>query len=56
MKITLNAPKEAVIVKQEIKSVDEITINRIVDLLQEKNLRIYKQIRSNCFVGKQNIR
>ena len=41
MKITLNAPKQIVVVEEQVKTVNEITINRMVDLPQQKKVFVF---------------
>jgi len=41
MTITLNTPKEVTIIPAEVKTVTTLTIERMVDLPQEKIVRVF---------------
>jgi hypothetical protein len=41
MKITLSTQKEIVVVAEQVKTVNEISINRMVDLPQQKKVLVF---------------
>jgi len=41
MNITLNTPKEIVVVEQQIKTINQITITRMVDLPLQKKVLVF---------------
>jgi hypothetical protein len=41
MKITLSTPKEIIVVAEQVKTVNEISINRMVDLPQQKKVLVF---------------
>ena len=41
MKITLSTQKEIVVVAEQVKTINEISINRMVDLPQQKKVLVF---------------
>jgi len=56
MNITLNTPKEIVVIAEKVKIINQITINRMVDMpSQKKSISFNKRNRSSYVMGRCGI-